>query len=75
MPLPKGDRFAEFVRRLAKLPLVSTHDEARRQIGETLNQVEDELSGVPFDQPTGAPTGGCIHPRTTARRTWKVILK
>jgi hypothetical protein len=43
MPLPKRDRLAEFVRRLTKLPPASTHDEGRRQIAKTLNDVEDEM--------------------------------
>jgi hypothetical protein len=60
-PIPKKVRFAEFIRRLQALPPATSHDEARRQIEETLNQVEDELSGVPFD-PAHWRTDGRMYP-------------
>jgi hypothetical protein len=61
MPLPKSDRLAEFFRRLERLPSVSTHHEARNQIMKTLNDVEDQFSGVPFD-PNRWLTDGRMYP-------------
>jgi hypothetical protein len=60
-PMPKELRFDEFIRRLRALPPASSHDEARRQIEEMLNQVEDEFSGVPFD-PAHHRTDGRMYP-------------
>ena len=59
--MPKHLRFAEFIRQLQALPRPSDHAEARRQIGETLNKVEDEHSGVPFD-PAHWRTDGRMYP-------------
>ena len=60
-PIDKHLRFAEFIRRLQPSAPASSHDEARRQIEETLNQVEDELSGVPFN-PANWETDGRMYP-------------
>ena len=49
VPAPKSDRLAEFIRRLQIAPSASDHDVALNLIVVTLNAVEDELSGVPFD--------------------------
>jgi hypothetical protein len=61
MPLPKAKRLAEFFRRLAQNDPAATFDDARRQIADTLNAVEDELSGVPFD-PGAWLTDGRMYP-------------
>ena len=58
---PKHLRFAEFIRRLRTLPPASDHDQVRGQIADTLNTVEDEHSGVPFD-PVHWRTDGRMYP-------------
>jgi hypothetical protein len=60
-PVSKKLRFAEFIRQLGALPPASNHDEAFRQLEETLNQTEDEQSGVPFD-PARWRTDGRMYP-------------
>jgi len=45
----KAERLDEFFRRLAAAPAVADREEAYRLLCETLNEVEDELSGEPFD--------------------------
>jgi len=46
-----GDRLAEYYRRLAVLPPAKTAVEALHQIRQTLEEVEDELSGIPKQSP------------------------
>ncbi len=48
-------RLAEFYQRLRSLPNARTPEEALRQIRETLNEVEDEFSGVPRKDPPPPP--------------------
>jgi hypothetical protein len=47
MDQTKSDRLKEFMRRLQALPSAGTFTGARRLVAETLNAVEDELSGIP----------------------------
>jgi hypothetical protein len=47
--IPKWMRMAEVFRRMHELPPAASRDEARRMLDQTLNEVEDELSGAPFD--------------------------
>jgi hypothetical protein len=49
------ERLAEFFRRLASLPEASDADEALRQIGVTLDEVEDALSGISRRDPPPGP--------------------
>jgi hypothetical protein len=49
MALSKKDRLDEFLRRLRACPAARDANEARHQVEEVLNAVEDEHSGVPND--------------------------
>ena len=44
----KQERFRLFLRTLADAPAVANRDEAYELLAGTLNQVEDEYSGVPY---------------------------
>jgi hypothetical protein len=57
----KKQRFQEFLRRLELSPPAPTLGEARRLIDATLNAVEDEMSGVPYN-PTTWLTDGRTYP-------------
>lgn len=46
---PKAVRLKEFYRRLRELPPAAGFEEAWTHVSRTLNQVEDALSGVPYD--------------------------
>lgn len=57
----KEDRFAEFLRRLAAAPSANTAEEALRLLGDTLNQVEEELTDIPY-APENWQTDGRMYP-------------
>jgi hypothetical protein len=59
----KSARLAEFFNRLVQAPLATTFDEAFDVLSATLNQVEDELSGVPFDPPNWKIDGRMYPPQ------------
>ncbi len=61
MGLSKSERFREFLNRLQKSPPASSHDEAFKLLSDTLNQVEDELSEIPF-RPEQWQTDGRMYP-------------
>lgn len=61
MGLNKAERFREFLSRLQKSPLAGSHDEAFKLLSDTLNQVEDELTDIPF-QPEQWQIDGRMYP-------------
>jgi hypothetical protein len=61
MEVPKAHRLQEVYRRLAEAPAAQTFAEMRRQLDDVLNEVEDQLSGVPYD-PRRWVTDGRLYP-------------
>lgn len=61
MGLSKSERLREFLNRLGKSPPASTHDEALQLLSDTLNQVEDEFTEIPF-QPDQWQFDGRMYP-------------
>jgi hypothetical protein len=59
--LPRALRRVEFFDRLAKAASAASHDEARALVDGTLNAVEDEYSGVPFN-PANWKVDGRMYP-------------
>lgn len=57
----KRERFAEFLARLSIAPPARTAHEAYCLLGDTLNQVEDELTDIPF-VPENWQTDGRMYP-------------
>ena len=63
------ERLEEFYRRLAGAPPAGSEAEALETLGRILIEVEDELSGVPFDAGYPLNDGRMYPPRPDARRT------
>jgi hypothetical protein len=61
MPITKAMRLAEFLRRLRWAAPASDAQEAFELVARTLNAVEDEFSGTPFD-PSVWQTDGRLYP-------------
>ena len=63
-PPSKSVRLAVFLDRLRVAPPAGTFDEAFRLIEAVLNEVEDELTNIPYD-PNGGLTTDCTRPSWT----------
>lgn len=57
----KDERFAEFLRRLTMSPPASTAEGALQLLSQTLREVEDELTDIPY-QPDSWQTDGRMYP-------------
>jgi hypothetical protein len=68
----KQRRLSEFFRRLLASPPSNSGTEAMKLISDTLNAVEDELSGVPSIRISGRATVACIHRGATASVPFQV---
>ena len=68
MPAAKAERLEEFLRRLLRHDAAATFDEARRLIADTLNAVEDELSGIRCDPRAWLNDGRMYPPQDDSAR-------
>jgi hypothetical protein len=64
----KAERFEEFLRRLAAAPLASSFDEAYRQVCDILNDVENDMTSIPFDPPNWMTDGRLYPPQVDNMR-------
>ena len=68
MPTPRSERFALFIAALKALPAASNFGEARTQLSDTLNGIEDRFSGVPFNPSTWVTDGRMYPPLEDSMR-------
>ena len=63
-PLSRSQRLAECFKRLGEQPASRRAEEALARLSQTLTDVEDELSGIPRQQPPPPPNvpGGRMYP-------------
>jgi hypothetical protein len=50
--LSRAERLEEFYRRLGAAPVASSFEEAYNQICDVMNEMEDELTTIPYDPTT-----------------------
>ena len=68
MAITKAQRLVEFVRRLRWATPASKAEDAFELIARTLNAVEDEFSGTPFDLDAWQTDGRLYPPQIDSRR-------
>lgn len=61
MEVPRTERLREVYRRLGEAPAARSFDEMRRQLNDILNDVEDQLTGIPY-QPHRWATDDRLYP-------------
>lgn len=64
----RTERLEEFYRRLANAPTAGSEAEALEMLGRILIEVENELSGVPFDPSYPLNDGRMYPPKLDSRR-------
>ena len=64
----RKERLKEFMRRMKALEPKSTFDDAYEMLCDTLNEVEDEFSGVPYDPEKWRTDGRLYPPQSDAFR-------
>jgi len=67
-PLPKAERLLEVFRRLASAPPARSAAEAKALLDATLNAVEDDLTGIPFDPSAWQTDQRMYPPQEDSRR-------
>lgn len=68
MTLKRAERLAIFVSRLMAAPCADSAEEAYVLLSNTLNAVEDEHSGVPYDSDQWASDGRMYPPQSDSIR-------
>lgn len=69
MEPPKSSRLAEAFRRLAAAPHAATAEEVLAQFAEILNEVEDELTSIPYDPASWLVDGRLYPPQPDSARS------
>lgn len=68
MQLPKSSRLAEVYRRMAEVPDAASAEEVLAQFATILDQVEDELTSIPYDPENWLVDGRLYPPQPDSAR-------